>query len=406
MYVGTSNQPPVSLPPGVSAHGEQLAQLAQRPQSALPQLAPTTGTSLKLLVDEPQMAPAMLESIRGARKQIDLAMFSLSDSGLGREVVDALIERAKSGVAVYVTLDAVGSSTMLPVGSTKQMLERMRAAGINVGINERVSGGRLQPVDHRKLLVIDGERAFTGGANFSKKFGKWHDIMVQMDGPAARQFAAHFLDRWVDVTGHATAGQRALVAGGGSPTRPMLAAEDARAGVSMLSNHPRVERHATDHLHASLTHARERAWMLTPTLSDPDMIEALTSAARRGVDTRVAVSGPQGWIGTKALRLIGATYYRDLVNAGVKVYEQPGMSHAKAWLIDDVASAGSLNLTRRALLWDHELMMATTDARLSAELASLMQRDFAASTLVTTERANSLGMKAGELLRRATRLRW
>lgn len=393
--------------PTVAAPAD-LSEYAARPNASLPLLAATAGNRTRLLTDEGEVLPEMLGAVRSARRQIDFSMFSLADSGAGREMVDALVERAAAGVAVHVTLDQMGS-VILPFGSTERMLERLRAAGAKVAINNRITRDGLMPVDHRKLLVVDGETAYTGGMNFSKKFGKWHDVMVRVDGPAARQFSAHFLDRWVDLAGSASEGQRALLAQAPGQTAAAggaAAVDGAGRGVAMLANFPKRDLFASDHLLANLELATRRAWVMTPTLSDPAVVDAMKAAAQRGIDVRVAVSGPEGWIGTRALGLVGSTFYRELVAAGVQVFEQPGMSHAKVSLIDDVASAGSLNMTRRAMLWDHELMLASDEPGFVGQVEHLFTTDFDKSTRVSAERAESFGSRLGERIRRATGLKW
>lgn len=398
------------MPTGITPPVQELTRLAGRPDASLPALAPISGNKVKLLVDEGEVLPDMLAAVRGAKQSVEFAMFSLSDTGAGREMADALVERSRAGVDVRVTLDQVGSMA-LPVGKTATMIERLEQAGVDVAINQRVTARGLNAVDHRKLLVVDGTTAYTGGMNFSGKFGKWHDVMVRVDGPAARQFSAHFLDRWVDMAGQPVQGALALTAPGEAPSMPGVrgsgsAAAQAQAGVALLVNHPGRELHASEHLLENLQRANERAWIMTPTLSDPAVVDALKAAAARGVDTRVAVSGPEGWIGTRALGLIGSTFYRELVGAGVKVFEQPGMSHAKVSLVDDIASAGSLNMTRRAMLWDHELMLASDDRSFVGQVEQLFETDFAKSTQVTAERANAIGARAGEILRKSTGLKW
>jgi cardiolipin synthase len=396
------------MPTGISPSLEELGALAARPDASLPLLAPTRGNSMQLLVDQEAVLPQMLATVKGAKQSIDFSMFSLSDSGAGKEVIDALVDRAQAGVQVRVTLDQVGSM-VLPVGKNKQMVERMRDAGVEVAINQRIHTGGMNPVDHRKLLIVDDQVAFTGGMNFSAKFGKWHDVMVRIEGPAAKQLSAHFTDRWVDMGGaapQAAAGARQLAATAAGSKVRAIAGDLAKSGVALLANHPGQEMHASEHLLENLAKAKDRAWILTPTLSDPAVVAALKDAAARGVDTRVAVSGPEGWIGTRALRVIGSTFYRELVDAGVKVYEQPGMSHAKVSLIDDVASAGSLNMTRRAMLWDHELMVASDDRSFVNQVQQLFTTDFDRSTLVTPETANAFSARAGETIRKATGLKW
>lgn len=386
-----------TMPVGAAMTNTAIGQVAATPDTVLPQLDPVGGNRVNLLVDQEQVLPEMLEAVRQARTSVDFSMFSLADSGAGREMIDLLVDRARNGVDVRVMLDQVGSS-VLPFGGANEMVDRMRAAGIDVAVNERFEGG-LQPVDHRKLLVVDQQTAFTGGMNFSKKFGAWHDVMVRTDGPAAARFGAHFVDRWVDVTGTST--HLAM-----PPDAPRAAIDDARGAVGLLVNHPNHSLQASTHLLQNITEATDRAWILTPTLSDPAVVDALAAAARRGVDVRVAVSGPEGWIGTRALRVIGSTFYPDLLEAGVQVYEQPGMSHAKVSLVDDVASAGSLNMTRRAMLWDHELMLVSDDAHFVGQVEDLFTTDFARSTKVGEHVLDSPLVKLGAAFRRVSGLKW
>ncbi len=389
-----------SLPTGAALSGSELASMATRPDASLPMLAPVGGSKARLLTDEGEVLPDMLAAVRGAKRSIDLTMFSLADSGAGKEMIDALVERAANGVRVRVTLDQVGSA-VLPVGAGRRMLDRMRAAGIEVVVNPRIQGAKISPVDHRKLMVVDDEIAYTGGMNLSKKFGTWHDVMVRVEGPAAARMGAHFLDRWVDLGGTVpTSDRRTLPSTKSSPVA------QARDGVSLLANFPGRDLHASKHLLENIAKADTRAWILTPTLSDPAVVAALKEAAQRGVDVRVAVSGPEGWIGTRALRVIGATFYRELVGAGVKVYEQSGMSHAKVSLVDDVASVGSLNMTRRAMLWDHELMLASDEQQFVGQIENLFTTDFGTSTLITQEQADSIGNRIGEAIRKSTGLKW
>jgi cardiolipin synthase len=390
-----------TMPTGVALPDAEVAALAVKPDSSLPLLAPVGGSTVKLLTDEGEVLPDMLAAVRGAKKQVDLSMFSLSDSGAGKQMVDSLIDRAQNGVGVRVTVDQVGSGVLPVVGGGKDLVQRMRDNGIEVAVNSRIDGRKLQSIDHRKLLVIDGETAFTGGMNLSKKFGKWHDVMVRIDGPAAARFGAHFVDRWTDMAGVPKGGVSSVAS-----TFGRGAVGDAEQGVSLLANFPGKEMQASEHLLQNLQQATSRAWILTPTLSDPAVVNELKAAAQRGVDVRVAVSGPEGWIGTRALGLIGSTFYRELVDAGVKVYEQPGMSHAKVSLVDDVASVGSLNMTRRAMLWDHELMMASDEQPFVRQIEGLFNTDFARSTEVTSARANALSARAGEMLRKMTGLKW
>lgn len=382
------------MPVGAEPSADQLARLAIGGSAMLPALGAVGGNRLRLLVDEAQAIPELLAAIRGARQQVDVAMFSFVPSGAGRQVVDALAERAREGVRVNVQVDQVGSMVVPGLAGSKLVAE-LQAAGVNVSVNRRYSlSGGVGAIDHRKVYVIDGTTVFTGGMNLSGKYGGWHDLMVRADGPVAAQAGAQFLARWVDEGAPATDAQAAVV------RRGALAPEQGAAGAALLVNRPGVDMQATDHLVASLGAARDRAWIVTPSLTDPEMVQAIIQTARRGVDTRVAVSGRESFIGVRALRALGATWYDSLLEAGVKVYEQPGMAHAKAAIIDGVASVGSLNMTSRALDADHESVLVSDDASFVQQLGAVFSADFARAQPVGTADANGAALRVGRALRR------
>ncbi len=368
--------------------------------SGVTMAAPSPGNSVKLLVDEPEVLPELLHAIGNAKRQIDLTMFSLDPSGAGRTVANLLMDKARAGVEVNVQVDQVGSM-VIPLADGRPFMDELRDAGVRVQVNDRYRCGEgIRPVDHRKVLAIDGTTFFTGGMNLSAKFGKWHDVMVRVDGPATARMGVELLGRWTDEGGTVSPTQAATIRSGSE------APAQGRAAVSILTNKPGGEMNATDFLMSAIAASRDRVWLLTPTLSNPDVVTALGEAAQRGVDVRVGVSGPEGWIGTRALGVIGSAFYRDLVDAGVKVYEQPGMSHAKVSLVDGVATVGSMNLTRRAMLWDHEAGIASDDPAFRRQVEHLFMQDFSKGHQVTAEDADAPLAKVARTLHRTVGLSW
>lgn len=397
----TASSTGVALPTGVPVPVADALAAAEHQGSAGVTLAPPiAGNRVQLLIDEPQVLPGILSAISGAQRQVDLTMFSFDPSGAGRQVANVLMDKARSGVEVNVQVDQVGSM-VLPFASGTPFMEELSHAGVRVRVNPRVTlEDGVRPVDHRKVLIVDGETLFTGGMNLSAKFGKWHDVMVRVDGPAAARMGVELLGRWVDEGGGVSDTQRSTILRGAE------APAQGTAAVSILTNKPRGELHASSHLLDSIAKAQQRVWMLTPTLSNPDVVDAIVAAAQRGVDVRVGVSGPEGWIGTRALGVIGSAFYEDLVRGGVKLFEQPGMSHAKVSLIDDIATVGSMNLTRRAMLWDHETGVASDDPAFRGQLEQMLVQDFAKARLVSMEDAESCMARSARAVRRATGLQW
>lgn len=401
----SAGQPPVTaassvtLPMGQVPDAPALLHAAGGGSGSVGRMGAAPGNTIHLLTDEGEVLPALIDSIRGAKQQIDMAMFSWQPSGAGQKIADELIAKARQGVKVHVTVDQVGSMD-LPLTGGRRFFENLRAQGVDVRSNTRVSRDGVAPVDHRKLLIVDGTTAFTGGMNLSSKFGKWHDVMVRMEGPVAAQLGAEFLGRWVDLGGSISDHQAEMI------QRGTAALSQGRAGVAVLTNKPGVDLHASDALLENIAKAEKRVWIETPTLSNPEVVDALVAAAKRGVDARVTVSGPEGWIGTRALGVIGSAFYPELVNGGVKVYEQPGMSHAKVSLVDDVASVGSLNMTRRAMLWDHEMNVASDEAGFRRQIEGLFTTDFGRSHLVGPEDASRAAVKVAAAVKNLTGLKW
>ncbi len=391
----------VALPQGVSVpFADAISAVEQHGSAGVTIAPPIAGNRLQLLIDEHQALPEMLSAISGAKQQVDLAMFSFDPSGAGRQVADLLIDKARSGVEVNVQVDQVGSM-VLPLASGTSFMDELASAGIRVRVNPRLTlSDGVRPVDHRKVLIVDGETCFTGGMNLSAKFGTWHDVMARIDGPAAARMGVELLGRWVDEGGTISDAQRYTLLRGAE------AREQGAASVSILTNKPGGEHHASDFLLSSIAAARQRVWMLTPTLSNSAVVDAIIGAAQRGVDVRVGISGREGWIGTRALGVIGSAFYEDLVRGGVKLYEQPGMSHAKVSLVDDVALVGSMNLTRRAMLWDHETGIASDDPAFRGQLQQMLERDLSQGRRIGMDDAARILARGARAVRRATGLQW
>jgi cardiolipin synthase len=225
--------------------------------------------------------------------------------------------------------------------------------------------------DHRKLYVVDGAIAWTGGAGIEDHFhnGGFHDVMVRVTGDVVRQAQAAFL---TSFCGH------------GGPLSDDLSqffpepSDPGSTPVALAQVIPGGFVAASQAIREQIDRARERLDVMNPYLTDPDMVERIIAAARRGVKVRVVVSEVSNNAqATAALR----HRYADLFASGAEVWELPGtVVHAKVVVADDVASFGTVNLDAWALYRNSEIMMITRSPETAALLKErLFELDIARS---------------------------
>jgi phosphatidylserine/phosphatidylglycerophosphate/cardiolipin synthase-like enzyme len=162
-----------------------------------------------------------------------------------------------------------------------------------------------------------------------------------------------------------------------------------QAQVKLVGNSPKVELAATQEFYDLADRAQKRFWVLSPYLGDQRMIGKLVETAQRGVDVRLAVPGPNPWKNGKFALRLTRSFYPQLVNGGVKVYEQPQMSHSKLWLSDDIANISSVNLDHHSSHMDYEIGATIQDPKFLGQVEGLFARDFGRSRPIGVEEANS-----------------
>jgi len=334
-----------------------------------------TGNRVELLRAGRETYPAMLEAIAGARRQVLLETYILEDDRTGDRFGAALRERARAGVDVRLLFDSVGG-----LGVSNSWLAALRADGVQVVEYHPIAFWRqrwnLSRRDHRKILVVDDEVAFTGGINISDDYadvadgGKgWHDIHCRVYGPLVLDLARLFRRTWIYAGGSrypAPARVDPLPEGG------MLA--------RILDN---GRRHRTREIRRAYVHAINAARAtvrLTNAYFLPDrpVRWALARAVRRGVDVQIIVPGRSD---VRPVEYAGLYIYRRLARRGVKILRYKGvMLHAKAGVIDGVWSTiGSYNFDARSLFFNLEVVAEILDEGLGAVMDSQFCEDAALS---------------------------
>lgn len=314
-----------------------------------------------------------IEAIQGARSHVHFENYILRDDPVGRRFRDALIERARAGVQVRVLHDWFGCWA-----TPRRYWRPFREAGVEVrAFNPPAPTdplGILQR-DHRKLICVDGRKAFVGGLCIGEEWSgnahlpPWRDTGIEIRGPAALAADQAFERIWREAGG----------------TIPEAIAADPSLGEAVGSVpvwliegvpfHTRVYRVAQ----MMATGARERIWITDPYFVAPRPVaDALAAAARDGVDVRILVPAHNNWPWVGSLSRGG---YRSLLEAGIRIFEWQGpMIHAKTAVVDGTWSrVGSSNLNAASLLGNWEIDVAVRDPGLARQLEGLFLADLASA---------------------------
>ena len=298
--------------------------------------------------DGNQMLSSLLTELKLAKKYIFLEFFIIEEGKFWDSILEVLCERAQSGVDVRVIYDDIGCLLRLP----QRYTQKLQKHGIQCAVFNpfrpfltSVQNNR----DHRKIIVIDGEIAYTGGINLADEylnekvlFGKWKDNAILLRGSGAWSFTVMFLQMWsflkkqeYDILSYAP------------PSHPPM----QNAGwVQPYCDSPMDKEHVGEHVYLNIiTQAQRYLYITTPYLTiDGSLMSALKLAAKNGVDVRIITPGHPD---KKTVHFTSRSYYRELINAGVKLYEYTdGFIHSKCFLADDlVGTVGTVNLDFRSL---------------------------------------------------------
>ncbi|WP_027813237.1 cardiolipin synthase [Burkholderia cenocepacia] len=355
--------------PAADALG-QAAVLALTRLGGMPFLG---GNSVRTLVNGDATFSAILSAIDDARDYVLVQFFIVRDDALGRMLRDSLLARAATGVRCCLLYDSIGSFDL-----PHSYVDALRRGGVEVhpfATNRKfVNRFQLNFRNHRKIVVVDGNRAFVGGHNVGVEYlgakprlSPWRDTHIEIRGPVVASIQYVFAEDWHWAT---------------QKLPPIALPPPAQPGDGMhclaVPMGP-ADKQETGSLFfvESINAARERVWITTPYLvPDEAVVSALKLAVMRGVDVRILIpSRRDHYVVFEASKL----YARDLVDAGVKVFRyRPGFLHQKVVLIDRIAAAvGSANLDNRSFRLNFEVMVMTVDRAFAGEVETMLDADFA-----------------------------
>jgi cardiolipin synthase len=354
------------------------------------------GNRVEIFFQGDEAFASKRRAIESAESEVLLESYILRDDTTGRDFLEVLAAAVGRGVAVKVLADAFGS---LSTGTA--YWREMKRRGIEVHLfHPFLPYPWFQMFrDHRKILVVDRRVAFTGGMNLGEEYGSprrrkrrgrhtWRDTDARIEGPAAWEMALVFSEAW------SRAGGSDLSIG---PLETTTAATGAR--ILVLDSRPgRGHRESAAVLAATVAAAREFVWITNAYFAPRRLaVEALGSAAERGLDVRLLLPGKSD---VPVVRHAGHGYFNDLLGRGIRIFEyQDAVLHAKSLVADGFVSVvGSSNLDFRSFHFNAESNVVVLDESVGKIMTEAFRRDLVRSVEMKREEWNerSLVHKMGD----------
>lgn len=372
------------MPEAPAQSEEAEARELSRMAAVTTRIPASTATDVRLLIDGAATYSSLMAAVAQAREYVHLEYYIFEPDRTGTALRDALIERARAGVEVRLLLDAVGSArvkrgflaSLLAAGGHVAWFHPMRLPWRRPWLNLR---------SHRKIVVIDGRVAFTGGINVTDEEDErlrpdaYRDLHLRLEGEVVGSLQLVFAEDWVYATG-----QR-------PPGLPVPAATPGPVQAQVVASGPDSAWEAIHRVHVAAIHgARRRVWLATPYFVPGEAaMMALTTAALAGLDVRLLVPRRSD---SRLVTFAARSYFDELLLAGVRIHQYgPRMLHTKALLCDDdIAVIGSANFDHRSFRLNFEVSVLFHDAAVAEALAELFQRDCSQSPRVRLDRNRRL----------------
>jgi cardiolipin synthase len=346
-------------------------------KDALPLIAGLTESSVHegnaaQVFQNGEIFPAMLQDIAAAKHSVHLETFVWTQGEVEKRFVDALSEKARSGVKVRVMIDCLGGSS-----ASSAELDRLKASGVQLSIYCKPhwwNFGRFNHRTHRKILVVDGRVGYTFGHGIADQWlgggtdeHHWRDTGVRLEGPVVHSLQSVFAQNWVEETHCLPACDEcfpALEPAGDVPAHVVSSAsEDAVSSVALLYT-------------VAIAMARREVLIQNPYFAPNDgVVELFAMMVKRGV--KISLMLPGEHTDSPFVRRAGRNLYAAMLEAGVKLYEfEPTLLHQKIVVVDGIWShVGSTNFDARSLALNEEVGVGILDARVAADLKAAFKRD-------------------------------
>ena len=348
---------------------------------------------VELLVDGQATFKAIFAAISSAKSYIIVQYYIVRSDRLGLELKRLLSERAKQGITVFMLYDDMGSFWL-----SRKYIRDLRQAGVKVErflpIARFKRAFQVNFRNHRKLVVVDGQVAFTGGLNIGEEYAAkrsvklrqryWRDTHLQLTGGLVAQMEDVFFEDWyfstkelIDLAQLATTSEKKPNLPMAEPSPHAVAARPAKKVLQLIPTGP------TDATVISLLFviqminaAKERLWIATPYLvPDSSLVRALELAALRGVDVRLMIPRTSDSL---VMQWVSLSYAKEMKSRGIQILLYvKGFMHQKVFLVDHgLAAIGTMNVDNRAMFLNFEMMVLIHDEAFNQQVAEMLETDF------------------------------
>lgn len=333
----------------------------------------TQDNHVDIIADGNQLFAQLLKDIRSAQESINVMFFILRNDAVGKAFVDALTERAKSGVEVRLLVDALGSR-FVNHGMLSQFIQAGGKYALFFPAEIKIINRRLNYRNHRKLVIIDDKIGFVGGFNIAKeylgmkkKFGYWRDTHLRIEGGSVQDMNYRFLQDWRFASKEPLDLSKIFF-------EPAKAA--GSTGVQIVSCGPDSDKQEVKRAFMKMiTSAQKNIYIQTPYfVPDQSILESLKMASQSGVDVRIMIPCMPDH-----MFVYWATYsfIGEMLKDGVRVYiYENGFLHAKTITVDgEVCSVGSANFDNRSFKLNFEANAFLFDGHVTKELEKIFKED-------------------------------
>jgi cardiolipin synthase A/B len=341
----------------------------------------TAGNRYEVLTNGDQFLPAMLEAIAAARTRVVLETYIYDSGDVAAQFTTALEQAARRGVMCAIVVDAVGSAAM-----ERGHVQRLESAGCVVATFNPPHWYKLEELNyrsHRKILVVDGEIGFIGGAGIADQFAghaqdrdHWRETQIRMRGPIVRLLEAAFYENFSEVHGPVIP-----VVNGPSPST------DASGPSVVIRSSPSGGSNDLKRLYLLAVASARRSLDITSPyfVTDESTMWALEDAVTRGVRIRILVEGDI--TDARPVKYSSRNSYDRLLQLGIEIHEyQPTMLHTKALVVDGIyCIAGSANFDNRSFELNDELNIGASSPDLARRLLEDFHVDLGKSKRLTLE---------------------
>ena len=326
---------------------------------------------------------SIIEALKAAKSSIHIEYYIFENDTIGQRIANILMQKARSGVEVRFIYDDVGSW-----GLSQKFIKRMREAGVKVRCFMPVVfpwlTSKINYRNHRKIIVVDGLVAYTGGINVADRYikrgrlGVWRDTHLKLEGESVWMLQTIFTTDWFFVSGKEYLSDREKY----FPKTKIM----TESPVQIASSGPDSDwASIMQAFFAAITHARKHIYISTPYfLPNQAVLTALKVAALSGIDVRVMIPSRSE---SKVVYWATRSYISELIKAGIRVYfYRKGFNHSKVIMIDSqFSSVGTANMDMRSFEDNFEVSAIMYDRKIAAELESYFMEDLKGSIEITAE---------------------